>query len=170
MQIALDRRGNGSAPVYRQIADHIRREIEAGRLDAGDRLPTIRALAQRLNVNRDTVALAYDELVAEGRLEATVGRGTFVRRSAPHAAVQDRRAPLASRVEALLELERARPRYGATAGSIPLHALVPDPTLYPVSAFRRSVNRVLERGGAELLLYGDRQGHAGLDRLRLRRG
>ena len=165
MQIDLDRRGNGSAPVYRQIADHIRREIEAGRLDAGDRLPTIRALARTLNVNRDTVALAYDELVSQGRLEATVGRGTFVRGSPGGASGETRAAALAPRVEALLEFEHTRPRYGAEAGSIPLHALVPDPALYPVAAFRRSVNRAFTSGGAELLRYGDRQGHAGLREL-----
>jgi GntR family transcriptional regulator/MocR family aminotransferase len=169
MQVELDRRGNGSPPVYRQIADHIRHEIEAGRLAAGDRLPTIRALAHRLHVNRDTVALAYDALVAEGRLEASVGRGTFVRGSPERATRTARSAILAPRVEGLLEFERARPRYGAADGSIPLHALVPDPALYPVSAFRRSVNRVLARGGAELLLYGDRQGHAGLRELLARR-
>jgi DNA-binding transcriptional MocR family regulator len=168
MQIELDRRGNGAAPVYRQIADHIRGEIEAGRLDAGERLPPIRELARDLQVNRDTVALAYDELVAEGRLEATVGRGTFVRMPAAAASAPNA-AALAPRVEALLEFERARPRYGAGAGSIPLHALVPDPALYPVAAFRRSVNRVLGRGGAQLLLYGDRQGHAGLRELLARR-
>jgi GntR family transcriptional regulator/MocR family aminotransferase len=169
MQIELDRRGNGSAPVYRQIADHIRGEIEAGRLDAGDRLPTIRELARRLGVNRDTVSLAYDELVAEGRLEATVGRGTFVRGAPGRGPDEARAAALAPRVEALLDFERTRPRYGAGAGSIPLHALVPDPALYPVAAFRRSVNRAFESGGAELLLYGDRQGHAGLREILARR-
>ncbi len=166
MHIDLARRTAGRAPIYRQIADHIRGEIQAGRLDAGDRLPPIRELARSLSVNRDTVALAYDELVGEGHLEATVGRGTFVRSSQPVVVEGEvRPASLAPRVEALLDFERTRPRYGAGAGSIPLHALVPDPALYPVAAFRRSVNRVLERGGADLLLYGDRQGDAGLREL-----
>ncbi len=166
MHIDLARRTAGRAPIYRQIANHIRGEIQAGRLDAGDRLPPIRELARSLSVNRDTVALAYDELVGEGHLEATVGRGTFVRSSPPVVVEGEvRPAALAPRVEALLDFERTRPRYGAGAGSIPLHALVPDPALYPVAAFRRSVNRVLERGGADLLLYGDRQGDAGLREL-----
>ena len=59
MQIHLERNGNRDArPVYRQIADHIRREIDARRVVAGSRLPPIRDLARRLQVNRDTVALA----------------------------------------------------------------------------------------------------------------
>ena len=46
---------------------------------AGDRLPAIRHLASQLDVNRDTVALAYEALAAAGLVESAVGRGTFVR-------------------------------------------------------------------------------------------
>ena len=79
MQIQLERDGGRDGrPVYRQIADHIRREIEAERLAPGHRLPPIRDLARTLKVNRDTVALAYEELAAAGMVESAVGRGTFV--------------------------------------------------------------------------------------------
>ncbi|MEE8507672.1 MAG: winged helix-turn-helix domain-containing protein, partial [Myxococcota bacterium] len=80
MQIELQRVGDPDGrPVYRQIADHIRSEIAADVFGAGARLPAIRALARSLRVNRDTVALAYEELAAEGVVESAVGRGTFVR-------------------------------------------------------------------------------------------
>ncbi|MDH3412314.1 MAG: GntR family transcriptional regulator, partial [Gammaproteobacteria bacterium] len=65
--------------VYLQIADQIRDAVACGQLPGGARLEPIRALASRLGVNRDTVSLAYELLVREGILEATVGRGTFVR-------------------------------------------------------------------------------------------
>jgi len=45
---------------------------------------------------------------------------------------------------------------------VALHALVPEPALYPADAFRRALNRVLAEGGADLLQYGSPQGHAGL--------
>ena len=67
------------SPVYRQIADHIRNQIETGELRPGTRLPTIRALAADVGVNRDTVALAYESLSSAGLLDSVVGRGTFVR-------------------------------------------------------------------------------------------
>jgi DNA-binding transcriptional MocR family regulator len=163
MHISLERRsGSGARPVYRQIAEQIRGEISAGRLGEGERLPAIRDLATRLGVNRDTVALAYDALVSEGTLESTVGRGTFVRAQGLESGSALPEAPLSPLVEGLLDFERARPRYGAPSDSIPLHALVPDPSLYPVSAFRRSLNRVLSDTGAELLSYGDPLGHLGL--------
>lgn len=149
-----------AGPVYRQIADQVRGAIETQQLALGERLPTIRELADRLGVNRDTVALAYEELARNGLVEATVGRGTFVTRSVGAHVFEPRLSPLTER---LLVLERARPRFGSADGAVPLHSVVPDPRLYPVEAFRRTLNNELQKGGAELLLYGEPQG---LPRLR----
>ncbi len=155
--------GRGLPPVYRQIADHIRLEIESGELHGGTRLPPIRSLAADLGVNRDTVALAYEALATAGLLESVVGRGTFVRGLSLASATRAPRViELAPQVESLLSYEQARPRIAAGSDAIPLHSLVPDPAFYPVDAFRRSLNKVLQRDGAELLRYGAPQGHAGL--------
>ena len=162
MRISLQREGGAERlPVYRQIAEQIRRQIEAETLAVGSRLPPIRDLAKSLQVHRDTVALAYEELASAGMVEATVGRGTFVSASngvkAPLAAdFQPELSPIA---EKLLELERSRPRFGSSGDAVPMHSLVPDPTLYPADAFRRVLNRVLTQGGASLLLYGGPGGH-----------
>jgi GntR family transcriptional regulator/MocR family aminotransferase len=151
-----------SEPLYRQIAARLREDIAAGRRVGGDRLPTIRALASELGVNRDTVALAYEALATEGLIESTVGRGTFVRSAAAAEAGGPALDPtIAPTVQRLQDFERARPRY-AGVDAAPLHALVPDPSLYPVDEFRRTLNRVLADEGAELLRYGGPQGHAGL--------
>ncbi len=77
--ISLDR---GSAvPLYRQICQSLREAILSGELAEGVRLPTERALASELGVNRTTVMNAYNELASEGLIEGHVGRGTLVRRS-----------------------------------------------------------------------------------------
>jgi len=149
--------------VYRQIAGHIRSEIASGALRAGGRLPPIRVLATQIGVNRDTVALAYEALAAEGLVESAVGRGTFVRARAeacPSAAPVE--LALATPVASLLAYENARPRFGASSDVVPLHSLIPDSAFYPVAAFRRALNRVLARDGAALLRYGAPQGHIGL--------
>ena len=159
MEISLAQ-NRDAGPVYRQIADQIRGAIEAHRLALGERLPTIRELAERLGVNRDTVALAYDELARDGLVEATVGRGTFVARGAGARTFEPQLSPPTER---LLVLERTRPRFGSADGAVPLHSVVPDPRLYPVEAFRKMLNSELQKGGAELLLYGEPQG---LPRLR----
>lgn len=157
----LDRRPG--LPVYRQIAQRLRGEIERGERAPGERLPTIRALAEELGVHRDTVALAYDDLAREGLVESTVGRGSFVSASnggasAPAPVFE---APLAPVVTRLLAFARSRPRYAAD-DAVPLHALLPDPALYPVDGFRRCLDRVLRQGGEDLLRYGGPQGFAGL--------
>lgn len=163
MRISLDRdAGRDGPPVYRQIAEQILEQIDSRDLSAGSRLPPIRELARELRVNRDTVALAYDELSRAGVVESTVGRGTFVADApAPEVAtaVEPVLSPLAERV---LALERRRPRFGSAPGAAPMHSLIPDPALYPVDAFRRALNRVLQQGGADLLLYGGPQGYSRL--------
>src|SRR6476661_1596802 len=80
MRIALDRGAGraGKAPLSRQIQLHFERLISQGLLGSGVKLPATRELAQELGVNRTTVALAYDELVAGGWARAHVGQGTFV--------------------------------------------------------------------------------------------
>jgi DNA-binding transcriptional MocR family regulator len=65
--------------VYRAIADALAEDVATGRLDAGTRLPTHRALADALGVTVGTVTRAYAEAERRGLVDATVGRGTFVR-------------------------------------------------------------------------------------------
>lgn len=65
-------------PLYLQIADHIRRLVALGVLRPGDRLPTVRELALRSGVNRNTAARAVQLLEQEGLVRTRVGRGTFL--------------------------------------------------------------------------------------------
>lgn len=68
----------GKVPIYRQVIDQIRSSIAAGKLDVGDPLPSVRALATELVVNPNTVAKAYAALVRDGVLQSQQGRGYFV--------------------------------------------------------------------------------------------
>src|SRR5262245_2471329 len=76
LNLQLDR--TSPMPLARQIQGQIERLIREGWLGPGVKLPATRELAQALGVNRTTVALAYEELVAAGRARAHVGQGTFV--------------------------------------------------------------------------------------------
>ncbi|MCH7960414.1 MAG: GntR family transcriptional regulator [Candidatus Hydrogenedentes bacterium] len=67
-----------SGPLYRQIAEGIKREISEGRLEAGAALPSFRALGKNLNVSLITVKRAYEELAHEGIIDRKQGLGTFV--------------------------------------------------------------------------------------------
>jgi len=72
-----------STPLYRQLYERVRSAILMGQLTAGTRLPSTRALARELGVARNTVMLAYGQLLAEGYLESKVGYGTVVARTLP---------------------------------------------------------------------------------------
>jgi len=65
-------------PIYRQIIQQIEYAILSGRMRAGDRLPTIRALAVELKTNPNTIARAYNEMEIKGILVTQVGSGTYI--------------------------------------------------------------------------------------------
>ena len=69
---------SSSIPLYVQIYDSIRRAILSGQLSADTRLPSSRDLACSLEVSRNTVTSAFEQLFAEGYIERKVGAGTYV--------------------------------------------------------------------------------------------
>lgn len=79
-------------PIYQQLRRQVKHAVATGSLKEGERMPTVRDLADRLRVNPNTVARAYRELEGDGVLVSTRGRGTFVE----------------ARTETLLKSERDR--------------------------------------------------------------
>jgi len=67
-----------SVAVYVQIENHVQFAISSGKLKPGDQLPAVRELAERLNVNTNTVSKAYRDLVVMGLLYTRRGMGVFV--------------------------------------------------------------------------------------------
>ena len=85
-------------PMYVQIAESIRRDIDSGRFQAGARLAGSRSMAVALGVSRTVVLMAYDQLESEGYLESQSGSGTYV--SARPAGLSTRRTLVEAQVEA----------------------------------------------------------------------
>src|SRR5439155_9329596 len=69
---------NSQSPIFKQIVDQIRLAAATGEIEPGHQLPSVRALAQKLVINPNTVARAYAELTREGLLETQQGRGVFI--------------------------------------------------------------------------------------------
>lgn len=65
-------------PIYEQITSQIKAMIMSGALEAGEAIPSMRALAKSLHVSVITVQKAYENLQRDGFIETTVGRGSFV--------------------------------------------------------------------------------------------
>jgi len=71
----------GSAvPIYKQITDQVRLAVATRRLNVGDQLPSVRALADELVINPNTVARSYTDLSREGLIESRAGRGVYITR------------------------------------------------------------------------------------------
>ena len=68
-------------PVYLQLVDQVKSAAASGAVQAGEALPSIRPLAERLRLNRNTVAKAYAELESQGVIETLAGKGCFIRES-----------------------------------------------------------------------------------------
>ena len=65
-------------PIYEQIVRQVRIQILSGDLTVGEALPSIRRLAQTLQISVITTKRAYDELEREGLIDTVGGKGTFV--------------------------------------------------------------------------------------------
>ena len=75
---------DGTGPLYQQVCRAVREEILTRSLRPGERVPSTRALASLLKISRNTVIMAYEQLLSEGYLEARIGAaGTVVAASQP---------------------------------------------------------------------------------------
>ena len=79
-------------PIYEQIRDGLRHLVVSGALQAGDKLPSMRALASSLAINPNTIQRAYESLEREGYLYTVAGKGSFA--AAQTGVSQARRAVL----------------------------------------------------------------------------
>ena len=69
---------SSGVPIYLQLMEQVKHNIETGALRPGEQLPGIRPLAEELVINPNTVAKAYRELEHEGVIEIRHGAGAFV--------------------------------------------------------------------------------------------
>jgi DNA-binding transcriptional MocR family regulator len=159
-------------PLYQQIFDQLVLQIRSGRLAPGTRLPPTRDLARRLEIHRNTVIHAYEELVAAGFAIAGVGRGTFVNalpRSQPLSEPPEQpRVAWETLVSGVLRSGPLRSFEQFVIGPaardvVNLSRLEPSIDLVPAELFQRCVDHVLRTLGAKALAYGPREG---LPRLR----
>jgi GntR family transcriptional regulator len=103
-------------PIYRQIAQQLRRLIASGRLSAGDDIPSVRDVAGRHAINPMTVSRAYGQLELEGLLERRRGKGMVVAPVRGRAHSADRR--LQQLLPLLEELSRQARELGLPADSV----------------------------------------------------
>ena len=158
-----------SAPLYRQIYKRLQTAILMGQLLPGTRLPSTREMATELEVSRNTVMNAFEQLLAEGYLEGYVGSGTFVSRSLPDDLLQARANR--KRTSSVLPKERRLSRRGKVLAthfamltrpvrkSPPFTLGIPALDEFPVAVWSRLVSRQWRKLPRNLLDYGDSAGY-----------
>lgn len=77
-ELTINLQPGSKIPLYEQIYNYIKKDIQNKRLQSGEKLPSTRALSRYLEVSRSTVELAYEQLLSEGYVEAEPYRGYFV--------------------------------------------------------------------------------------------
>ncbi len=121
-------------PIYRQIADQVRRFVAAGQLRVGESLPSVRDVAERHAINPMTVSRAYSQLESEGVLERRRGVGMVVAEARGAGLTAEARMRLLE--PRLRDVIREAGDLGLAAGPVceRLHALF----LTPLSSSRRT--------------------------------
>lgn len=143
VHVTLEGRHDLAGQIYRQL----RAGVMDGRLAPGDRLPSTRELAARLEVSRKTTLDVFERLIAEGYLRTRTGDGTFV------ADTMTRLAGAADSAQPAPVTGRGRSDWDAVLAALPTPAEHPpehdflggitDKNLFPFDAWRRCVGHAL---------------------------
>ena len=145
---------NSTKKLYEQIYEYIVSEIRVGKLLYGERLPSTRSLADSLGISRSTAIFAYDQLQAEGYIEARPYKGYFVCK------VED-----ILKIESQEKQEEKKKETGpARQYQIDFSPNAIDMTLFPFDTWRKITRNTLNDDRLELFSPGSAQGDLNLRR------
>jgi len=151
-------RGPGTQPLYAQIRDGVLAACLAGSLVPGMRLPPEREMATALGVNRRTVVRAYQELAADGLVEARGSGGTLVRTPADGIGEPSWLATLPAFGDGSLGSDptflRDVTEVGSRSGMISFAAGTPPADQMPLAELRDCLDAALRRWGEPAMTYG----------------
>lgn len=138
-------------PKYIQIVKNLKKLIDSNMVEDGEKLPPIRKLSKILGVNTVTIINAYDKLEAEGYAMQKMGSGTYAKKKDMNRSFKRQYSETFKRISAE-ELKQYIDFTGETACS----------EYFPVTTFKEVLDEVLDRDGAEALMYQESLGYDGL--------
>lgn len=153
-------------PIYVQLYRYIRQEMAEGRIAAGVKLPSVRQLASRLGISRTPVALAYDQLQAEGYVRSVPRSGLYTEKLPSDGVDRQRNVSAAQRQHAEAGSEQ---EIEGAEKSADVDKLCPpieidfgygavDWSRFPLAAWRKQLNRCLQPDDGRLFRYGELAG------------
>lgn len=142
---------NSETPKYVQLARHVKKLMDGNLIEDGEKLPSIRGLSSLLGVNSVTVVNAYKKLQGEGYAVLKMGSGTYakkrdVKRSFKKEFSETFKALSSGEIKEYIDFT------GETACT----------DIFPVEVFKNVLNEVLDRDGADALIYQESLGYKGL--------
>lgn len=151
LTISLDQ--ESKVPMYEQIYQYIKNDIQKGNIRSGEKLPSTRNLSRHLDISRSTVDLAYEQLLSEGYVDAEPYRGYFVNQ------VEDLyQQPMfenKSQSPATIIKNSEEYDYDFSPNGVDLKH-------FPYSAWRKISKGILGDDETEMFRLGDSQGEYGL--------
>lgn len=133
---------------YLDIYNHVKDAIEKDKIDDGEKMPTIRALSQYLNVNKDTVINAYKKLSNEGYLYQNQGSGSYVKKKD---LLKNFKREYREILQRLINNE--------DINLIDLTGETTSTNFFEVKTLKKVLDDVLDRDGINALEYNDSMGY-----------
>ncbi|MDW2878433.1 MULTISPECIES: MocR-like pyridoxine biosynthesis transcription factor PdxR [Bacillaceae] len=144
----LDR--ESQMPLYVQLYQYIKSEIESGKIKPGEKLPSIRRFSRFLDVSKNTVEEAYQQLLAEGYAESRPKSGIIVNKLDEFPLKQEK-----EQLPVILKAELEKPKIDFQYGHI-------DAVAFPARRWKNALSEAAF--DLSLLQYGDKQGQFSLRR------
>ncbi len=98
----IDIDSRSGVPIYVQLVGQVRHAVEVGGLGPGEKLPTVRGLAEELAIAPNTIVKAYNELQREGLVESRPGVGTVIAEGVAEVAREGKRRAIFGRLRLLV--------------------------------------------------------------------
>lgn len=148
-ELTINLKSKDKAPLYEQIYQYIKENIQSGKIPYGEKLPSTRALSRHLEVSRSTVELAYEQLLSEGYVETEPCRGYFVAQIEElyHLDAME----VSPDTEQKQQEARRDYRYDFTPNGVDLKS-------FPYNAWRKLSREILSDDRVELFRSGDSMG------------
>lgn len=137
----------GAEPIYQQIYEYLKAEIRSGNLKKGEKLPSERTLAAMLSISRNTVDLAYGQLVSEGYVENRSRSGYYAADIGGLFNMEEKSALPGKEIKK----ENVEYRYDFSPFGV-------DIASFPFTTWRRISNNCMNDLNSELFRLGDKQG------------
>ncbi|CCQ98253.1 Transcriptional regulator, GntR family with aminotransferase domain [[Clostridium] ultunense Esp] len=142
---------NLNTPLYIQLYENIRNLIEEDNFKEGEKLPSIRSLADKLDVNNITVVNAYKLLEQEGYVYSIKGSGTYVRKTGYNMDISYMEdGDIELMIGGVLPISK---------NSINFASVSPTPEIFPIEEFKQALIEVLNRDKGSAFVYPEINGY-----------